>query len=277
MNSTSNRFDFACSIVKEAAVEAKQKFSDWKYLSVTEKGAQDFVSEVDKETEIFLRDKIESEFSGDGIVGEEFGIKNEASRYQWVLDPIDGTANFISGVPAWCIVIAIVLEDEVAAGIIYDPNQDELFSAMLNSGAFLNGTLLKKSKSFDISKTTLSVGYSGRTTTKPVLAVIKDIFNLGGVFSRNGSGALSLAHVADQRYGGYIEHHMNAWDCLAGQLIIREAGGIIESQSAREMIQLGGRVIAGWPGVYEHLQEMADSHFGEDDLIRSALGKAPSP
>ena len=100
--------------------------------------------------------------------------------------------------------------------------------------------------------------------------------NMEGVFSRNGSGALSLAHVADQRYSGYIEHHMNAWDCLAGQLIVKEAGGLIENQNAQEMIAYGGRVIAGWPGVFENLIRMADDHFGEDDLIRSALGKSPS-
>ena len=208
---------------------------------------------------------------------EEFGRTNESANLQWVLDPIDGTANYISGVPAWCIVIAIVEHQQILAGVIYDPNCDELFSAQLNEGAFLNDRKLSPKKEFTIAASTLSLGYSGRTTTKPVVAVINEIFKLGGVFSRNGSGALSLAHVADQRYSGYIEHHMNAWDCLAGQLIVKEAGGLIEDQNAQEMIALGGRVIVGWPGVFEQLLKMANDHFGEDDLVRSALGKSPHP
>jgi myo-inositol-1(or 4)-monophosphatase len=210
-------------------------------------------------------------------VGEEFGRTNADADYQWVLDPIDGTANYISGVPAWCIVIALVKGERIVAGVIFDPNHDELFSAELGQGAYINDQRLGPEKKFQINNSTLSIGYSGRTTTIPVVSVINDVFKLGGVFSRNGSGALSLAHVADQRYSGYIEHHMNAWDCLAGQLIVKEAGGLIEDQNAQEMIAYGGRVIVGWPDVFEQLIQMADEHFGEDDLIRSALGKSPHP
>ena len=272
-----SRLEFAKKIVRNSSAEAVKAFSNWKDLTITVKGAQDFVSEVDKSTELYLRARIQEAYPDDGIVGEEFGRTNESANLQWVLDPIDGTANYISGVPAWCIVIAIVEHQQILAGVIYDPNCDELFSAQLNEGAFLNDRKLSPKKEFTIAASTLSLGYSGRTTTKPVVAVINEIFKLGGVFSRNGSGALSLAHVADQRYSGYIEHHMNAWDCLAGQLIVKEAGGLIKDQNAQEMIAYGGRVIAGWPGVFEQLLQMADEHFGEDDLARSALGKSPHP
>ena len=271
-----SRLEFAKQIVRNSSVEALKAFSNWKDLAITAKDAQDFVSEVDKSTELYLRAKIQEAYPDDGIVGEEFGRTNESAKLQWVLDPIDGTANYISGVPAWCIVIAIAEHQETVAGVIYDPNCDELFSAQLNQGAFLNDRQLSPKKEFTIANSTLSLGYSGRTTTKPVVAVVNEIFKHGGVFSRNGSGALSLAHVADQRYSGYIEHHMNAWDCLAGQLIVKEAGGLTEDQNAQEMIAHGGRVITGWPGVFENLVKMADDHFGEDDLIRSALGKSPS-
>ncbi|MDC6471102.1 inositol monophosphatase [Litorivicinus sp.] len=277
MMDISSRLEFAKKIVRNSSAEAVKAFSNWKDLTITAKGAQDFVSEVDKSTELYLRARIQEAYPDDGIVGEEFGRTNESANLQWVLDPIDGTANYISGVPAWCIVIAIVEHQQILAGVIYDPNCDELFSAQLNEGAFLNDRKLSPKKEFTIAASTLSLGYSGRTTTKPVVAVINEIFKLGGVFSRNGSGALSLAHVADQRYSGYIEHHMNAWDCLAGQLIVKEAGGLIEDQNAREMIALGGRVIVGWPGVFEQLLKMANDHFGEDDLVRSALGKSPHP
>ena len=275
MDQSSARLGYAKKIIKEAAADALREFCRWKNLAVTEKGAQDFVSEVDKGTELFLRSKIEAEFPNDGIIGEEFGRSNADAEYHWVLDPIDGTANYISGVPAWCIVIALVKGEGLVAGVIYDPNHEELFAAELGQGAYLNDQRLGPEKKFQINSSTLSIGYSGRTTKKAVVSVINDVFRLGGVFSRNGSGALSLAHVADQRYSGYIEHHMNAWDCLAGQLIVKEAGGLIEDQNAQEMIAYGGRVIVGWPGVFEQLIQMADEHFGEDDLARSALGKSP--
>jgi myo-inositol-1(or 4)-monophosphatase len=272
-----SRLEFAKKIVRNSSAEAVKAFSNWKDLAITAKGTQDFVSEVDKSTELYLRARIQEAYPNDGIVGEEFGRTNADADYQWVLDPIDGTANYISGVPAWCIVIALVKGERIVAGVIFDPNHDELFSAELGQGAYINDQRLGPEKKFQINNSTLSIGYSGRTTTIPVVSVINDVFKLGGVFSRNGSGALSLAHVADQRYSGYIEHHMNAWDCLAGQLIVKEAGGLIEDQNAQEMIAYGGRVIVGWPGVFEQLIQMADEHFGEDDLIRSALGKSPHP
>ena len=277
MSEVKTRLTFAKTVVQEAGMSALKEFAHWKDLAITEKGAQDFVSEVDKATERFLRSKIQDHFADDGIVGEEYGRTNNLAVFQWVLDPIDGTANYISGVPAWCIVVALVRDQETVGGVIYDPNNDELFSAELGHGAFLNDRRLGSKKESRLDVSTVSLGYSGRTTTKPVVAVINEIFKLGGVFSRNGSGALSLAHVADQRYSGYIEHHMNAWDCLAGQLLVKEAGGLVEDQNAQEMIDYGGRVIAGWPGVFEPLLRMADHCFGEDDLVRTALGKSPSP
>ena len=277
MSEVKTHLTFAKAIVQEAGTSALKEFAHWKDIAIREKGAQDFVSEVDKATERFLRSKIQDHFADDGIVGEEYGRTNNLAGFQWVLDPIDGTANYISGVPVWCIVVALVREQETVGGVIYDPNNDELFSAELGHGAFLNDRRLGSKKESRLDVSTVSLGYSGRTTTKPVVAVINEIFKLGGVFSRNGSGALSLAHVADQRYSGYIEHHMNAWDCLAGQLLVKEAGGLVEDQNAQEMIDYGGRVIAGWPGVFEPLLRMADQCFGDDDLVRTALGKSPSP
>ena len=277
MSEVKTRLTFAKVIVQEAGMSALKEVAHWKDLAITEKGAQDFVSEVDKATERFLRSKIQDHFADDGIVGEEYGRTNDPVEFQWVLDPIDGTANYISGVPAWCIVIALVRDQEIVGGVIYDPSHNELFSAELGHGAFLNDRRLGSKKESRLDDSTVSLGYSGRTTTKPVVAVINEIFKLGGVFSRNGSGALSLAHVADQRYSGYIEHHMNAWDCLAGQLIVKEAGGLVEDQNAQEMIDYGGRVVVGWPGVFEPLLKMADHCFGDDHLVRTALGKNPSP
>jgi myo-inositol-1(or 4)-monophosphatase len=137
MDHSSPRLEYAKKIIKEAAADALREFSRWKNLAITEKGAQDFVSEVDKGTELFLRSKIEAEFPDDGIVGEEFGRTNADADYQWVLDPIDGTANYISGVPAWCIVIALVKGERIVAGVIYDPNHDELLSqsSMMSSSS----------------------------------------------------------------------------------------------------------------------------------------------
>src|SRR6056300_539580 len=178
-----SRLEFAKKIVRNSSAEAVKAFSNWKDLTITAKGAQDFVSEVDKSTELYLRARIQEAYPNDGIVGEEFGRTNADADYQWVLDPIDGTANYISGVPAWCIVIALVKGERIVAGVIFDPNHDELFSAELGQGAYINDQRLGPEKMFQINSSTLSIGYSGRTTTKPVVSVINDVFKLGGVLA----------------------------------------------------------------------------------------------
>ena len=143
--------------------------------------------------------------------------------------------------------------------MIHDPNVDETFSTLRGEGAKLNSAPMSVAAGVPFESGTIAVGYSNRVEATHVLPVISDVINLGAMYHRNASGALSLAYVAAGRLLGYVEEHMNAWDCLAGQLLVEEAGGKVEPQNAGEMIRNGGRVIAGTPDVFDTLVSMADS------------------
>lgn len=230
-------------------------------LTVEDKGPQDFVTYADKAVELHVRSMIEASYPDDGIVGEEHDPKPSLSGYTWVIDPIDGTTNFINAIPAWCVVIAIVKDDAVQVGVTHDPVHDETFSAMRGEGALLNGSPLVCPAETALSRGSVSTGYSRRASQIGVQRLIDGVLRFDSVFHRNASGALSLAYVAAGRLLGYVDEHMNAWDCLAGQLLISEAGGRIETQSANAMIANGGRVIAGSAGVFEDLVSIAEDAF----------------
>lgn len=251
------RQDFAVAVCKDAGVIAKRYFADRSGLVVDQKGAQDWVSEADRNVETFVRQKIAEVWPDDGVYGEEHGVSAGTSGFDWVIDPIDGTTNFVNGIPAWTVVLAGVADGQTELGVIHDPNADEMYTAMRNRGAMLNDVPMHVASGVALSDGTVAVGYSNRIETRHVVPIIAELIERGSMFHRNASGALSLAYVAAGRLLGYVEEHMNAWDCLAGQLMIAEAGGVIEDQDADAMIRQGGRVIAGTSDVFDTLLEIA--------------------
>ena len=258
MSQISERRDFAVSVCKEAGGIAKIYFRDRGNLIVDQKGAQDWVSEADRTVETFIRKQIAEAWPQDGIFGEEHGSLAGKSGFDWVIDPIDGTTNFVNGIPAWTIVLAGVTEGRTVVGVIHDPNMDETFVATQGEGAFLNGARMQMATGVALRDGTVALGYSNRVETRHVVPIVAALIEHGAMFHRNASGALSLAYVAAGRLLGYMEEHMNAWDCLAGQLLIKEAGGVTEDQDAGAMIQDGGRVIAATPDVFGTLLEIAE-------------------
>ncbi|KIC43395.1 inositol monophosphatase [Ruegeria sp. ANG-R] len=259
MNDLSERRDFAVSVCKEAGVIAAKYFANRGALIVDQKGAQDWVSEADRNVETFIRQKIAETWPDDGVFGEEYGETVGTSGFDWVIDPIDGTTNFVNGIPAWTIVLAGVARAKTEIGVIHDPNVDETFVAALGGGATLNGAPMQVASGIALQQGTVAVGYSNRIEAHHVVPIIADLIEHRAMFHRNASGALSLAYVAAGRLLGYVEEHMNAWDCLAGQLMIAEAGGRIEDQDSDAMIRSGGRVIAGTPDVFEALRDIAEN------------------
>jgi myo-inositol-1(or 4)-monophosphatase len=248
-------------IARSGGALALDYFSRIDHLKIEDKGPQDFVSDADRAVEAHIRAAIETAFPQDGIVGEEDTPKKSVSGYTWIIDPIDGTANFITGIPAWVVVIAVVREDQTEIGVTFDAVHDEIYVAQRGQGAWINDKRLICPPERMISRGTIGIGLSHRITPEQTVEVIRRTLGRGGVFYRNASGALSLAHVAAGRLNGYIEGHMNAWDCLAGQLLVAEAGGMIEPQNAKAMIDTGGRVIAGSTGVFDDLVQIADAVF----------------
>ncbi|EEX10155.1 inositol-1-monophosphatase [Ruegeria lacuscaerulensis ITI-1157] len=258
MTDNLERREFAVAVCSQAGELAARYFADRDALVVDRKGAQDWVSEADRNVETFIRDRIAEAWPEDGIVGEEHGRKSGTSGFDWVIDPIDGTTNFVNGIPAWTVVLAGVSGGRTQVGVIHDPNVDETYVALRGGGATLNDAPMRVAAGVALNSGTVAVGYSNRIEARHVLPIVADLIARGAMFHRNASGALSLAYVAAGRLLGYVEEHMNAWDCLAGQLMIAEAGGCIEDQDADTMIRQGGRVIAGTPDVFDTLREIAE-------------------
>ncbi|MGB0866438.1 MAG: inositol monophosphatase family protein [Granulosicoccaceae bacterium] len=255
------RLEAARDISREAGELALGYFQQLDHLTVEHKGHQDLVSEADRNVELLIRRCLSERFPEDGVVGEEHAPSAGSSGYTWVIDPIDGTSNFLAGIPAWVVVLACVFRGKTVLGVVFDPNQNELFTAALGHGAYRNGQVMAVSHSAGLGQGAVGVGYSNRVRELNICAVISELIARGGMFYRNASGALSLVYVADGRLLGYVEEHMNAWDCLAGQLLVQEAGGRVEPQNADQMIANGGRVVVGISAVFDTLQLICDQSF----------------
>ena len=255
------RLDLARKIAAEGGRLGLTYFSRLGELTVTSKGHQDMVSEADRDVETFLRQEIARAFPDDGILGEEHGLSAGTSGYTWVLDPIDGTANFVNGIPAWSVVIAIATAHDTVAGVIHEHNANETFAARRGGGATLNGKPMTASRATSLTQGSLGVGLSNRVDWQPTVRLINDLMAEGGLFFRNASGAVMLAYTAAGRLLGYVEEHMNAWDCMAGLLMVQEAGGRIHQVETGEMLENGGLIIAGGSGVYGDIERLARAAF----------------
>lgn len=249
--------DFAVETCVMAGRQALSYFRDRDKLNVDQKGAQDWVTDADRNVELLIRAQISEHWPQDGIIGEEHSDTIGQSGFYWVIDPIDGTTNFVNGIPNWTVVLAGVSEGETKVGVIHDPLMQETFVATKGGGATLNNAPIRVAAGKALKDGTVAVGYSNRVPAKNVVPLVNSVIQEGAMFHRNASGALSLAYVAAGRLLGYVEAHMNAWDCLAGQLLISEAGGVVEQQNANDMIQRGGRVIAGTPDVFDKLKTIS--------------------
>jgi len=251
------RYATAKTIAADAGAMAHDYFRKWTDLTIDIKGHQDFVSEADRNVELAVRAALGQAFPDDSIVGEEGAPTPGTSGYTWVIDPIDGTTNFINGIPQWCVILACVYQDQVVIGVVHDPVHDEMHHALRGGGAYCNDRKIQCTDKTDLNMGSLGVGYSGRTEYQGIQNVVKLCCDAGTVFWRNGSGGLSLAYVATGRILGYIEEHMNGWDFLAGHLIVAEAGGRVLPVDADDAMAHGGRVVVAGAGVFDAVQAMA--------------------
>ena len=185
------------------------------------KGPQDYWTAADGEVEKLIVGRLSEAFPEDTFFGEEGG--GSFSPEVWVIDPIDGTANFARGIPHFCISIAFLREGRMTIGVIYDPMRRELFATLSGGGATCNGRPMRVSTLSDIRSATVELGWSMRRPMKHYVELIGQLTATGAGFRRAGSGALGLAYVADGRCEGYCELHINSWDALAGLLLV--AGG----------------------------------------------------
>jgi myo-inositol-1(or 4)-monophosphatase len=239
----------AQAVAREAGAMARRRFLDQSF-TVGFKGPQDYLTEVDGETEAFIAGRLLEIFPTDGFIGEESKARLAGkSGAAWVVDPIDGTANFARAVPHFCVSIACVAADTVEVGVIYDPIRDELFAGRRGAGARLNGALMRASTASDLAKAAIEVGWNMRASADDYVDLLRRVARTGAAPFRTGSGALALAYVAAGRLDGYVEHHINAWDCLAGILLVSEAGGYVNDYLGAGGLAHGAPLVACAAGV----------------------------
>lgn len=249
-----DRLDFARALIADAGALALGHFRNIAALTIKSKGLQDMASEADLQTELMIRDRLKARFPQDAFFGEETGPAGiEGADGIWVVDPIDGTQPFLSGLPNWCVSIAFVADGVCELGLVFGPATDELFVARRGHGATLNGRPIQVSAGASVREGITSVGYNMRVGAPGLLPVMARLLERGGMFHRNGSGAISLCYVAAGRILGYVEGHINSWDCLAGLLLISEAGGRTNDFLAGDGLLHGNPIVAGGPGVFDEL------------------------
>lgn len=231
-------------------------------LGVENKGLQDFVTVVDKRTEEAIRTALLGEFPDDFFMGEEGGERTDEQKSAggtWVVDPIDGTTNFIRGFRHWGVSIAFVAGGEILVGVIYDAAQDKVFHAIRGEGAFKEGEPIAAARTSDPAHAIVILGHSRRTDFQDYLAVSRRLYERGIDYRRMGAAAIGLIRVAEGISDLYYERHLSAWDMLAGVLIAEEAGAIVAVPSLPELLRDGGPVVVCAPGLigeFSFLMEM---------------------
>lgn len=253
-----DRFEVAEAAVREAGALALSHADRLAELDVRSKGTQDVVTEADLEIEVLLRTRLLDAFPEDRFFGEETGADSlEGAHGLWVVDPIDGTQPFVSGMASWCISVAFVDDGELDFGLILAPRADELFAGGRGRPATLNGKPVSPHSGTALTDGITAVGYSPRIGADDILPVFDRLLRAGGMYYRNGSGALTLCEVAAGRLLGYVEPHINAYDCLAGIAIVRAAGGRTNDWLAgTDALLRGNRIVAGPPQMYDALERV---------------------
>lgn len=246
------RFLAAGAVAREAGDLARRHFETHDLRNGYKlKGPQDYWTAADGEVEKLIISRLSEAFPDDTFFGEEGG--GTFSPEVWVIDPIDGTVNFARGIPHFCVSIAFLREGRMTIGAIFAPITGELFMARSGHGATCSGRKMRVSDIADTQYATVEVGWSSRRTMKEYLALADQVAATGAGISRAGSGALGLAYVADGRTDAYCELHINSWDCLAGLLLVQEAGGWTNDFLANDGLIHGNPILATTPALKEAL------------------------
>ena len=217
MNSISPNLNIMIKASEKASKILIRDFGEVEKLQVSLKGPNNFVTNADRKVEDIIIRELEKSKKDFSILTEESGfIENKDKENFWIIDPIDGTTNFLNGVPHFCISIALLIENEIIAGVIYDPIKDEIFYAEKKGGSYLNNKSIRVSKKNKISDCLYGVNFK------------KNIPN-NLIIRNTGSAALDLAYVSSGRFDGCLQKNVNLWDIAAGTVLIKEAGGIVDN------------------------------------------------
>jgi myo-inositol-1(or 4)-monophosphatase len=254
------------NVMTEAAEKAGRAlirdFGEVEQLQVSKKGPGDFVSAADHKSEKILREELLKARPTYGFLFEESGeIKGEDKSYRWIIDPLDGTTNFLHGLPHWCISIALEKDKEIVAAVIHDPIKNETFNAEKGSGAFSNSKRLRVAGRSSMIDALVSIdGDLGDNLALPS----------GCTTRRMGSACLNLAYVAAGRFDAYLEPKLFPWDKAAGSLLVREAGGYVSEMDGGKNFVYGKGIVAANPQLHSELIKKMNQSDKKDTIAKIA-------
>jgi myo-inositol-1(or 4)-monophosphatase len=248
--------------VQKAARHLVRDFGEVENLQVSRKGPADFVSTADKRAERILQAELSKARPGYGFLMEESGaIEGSDTSNRWLVDPLDGTTNFLHGIPHFSISVALERDRELFAGVVYDPIADEMYWADKGNGTFLNGRRLRVSGRTNLTDALFATGipFKGRNEFDPFIHQLNAVMRECSGIRRMGSAALDLAYVAAGRYEGYWETEISPWDIAAGAVLVREAGGFIGALDGGKDFLSQGNILAATPDIYDGLAKILRS------------------
>lgn len=257
-------FPTAVKAAKEAGKLLMEYFGKLKQSDIERKGRSDYVSKVDRMSEEIIIDIIKAEFPGHAVDAEEGGVDHKRNAaFRWVVDPLDGTTNYLHGFPMFCISIAMAHEHDWLLGVVYDPLRDELFWAQKGLGTWINRDQVKVSEAVEFKDALVTTGFPIRhgDHVDPYLESFRRVLQVTGGVRRAGAAALDLAYVASSRADGFWEFGLSPWDMAAGALLVKEAGGLVTDFFGGDNYLGTGHIVAGVPEVHRQLVAMTAEVF----------------
>lgn len=252
-----------CTLVKETGHFIAQEAAHFNAGVVEIKSFNQLVSYVDKTAEEKLVNGLQIILPNSGFITEENTIASVQQEWMWVIDPLDGTTNFVHGVPVYSISIGLLQNGQPVLGVVYEINRDEMFYAYSGSGAFLNGKPIHVTSTTNLEDTLLATGfpYYDFEIMQQYLNALQVFLKETRGMRRMGSAAVDLAYVACGRFDGFFEYGLNAWDVTGGALIVKEAGGLVTDFSRSDNYLFGKEIIAGSPGIFDAFADVITIHF----------------
>ena len=269
----------------EIAIEAARRgaavlLRHWQHLGKDDadlKSRHDWVSRADRESEAAIVDCIRELSPGDAILAEEGGAATGTSARRWIIDPLDGTSNYLQHFPFWCVSIALRSGDEPAAAVIYEPLRELFFTAERGAGAFRNGERMSVSRQSTVEGSFLATGFPFRAQdyVSVYVSIFEDVIRRAKGVRRAGSAALDLAYTAAGVFDGFFELHLAAWDVAAGSLLVTEAGGVVSDFSGGDRWFERGNIIGASRAVHADLLQLINRHAHEEQLDRRVAPRDP--
>ena len=252
-------------LVKETGQWILQQSTQFSSSDIIYKGTNDLVSFVDQQAEAKLKEGLSQIFPEAGFIAEETAATYEdvGNSYYWVIDPLDGTTNFLHKLPVFAVSVGLIFEKQPILGLIYEPNRDELFTAVKGNGAHLNGSSIRVSPENSLSKSLLATGfpYYDFSYQDRYLDLLKELMRSSHGLRRMGAAAIDLAYTACGRFEGFFEANLKPWDVAAGKIIIEEAGGMVTNFSGGQEVIFSGEIIGAGPIFAEFLGTLQSKWF----------------